>query len=351
MKKIIYILALTTVGMVQAQKQISTIYGEKINVTNTADDRNTNLATTNFVNNTVGAVLNKSVAGSANINLTTLEASNAVIVLTGAITAAIDVTVPTTSIRPFTVVNNTTGAFNVTFKTLGGNGVLITQGKSNIVYNDGTNVGLTQNDFTLNGYGGFLNKTGLTGGTVALTSTEALSDIIRLNGTLTSNLIVTIPASIIKRWTVKNNTTGSFSVRIKTPAGAAVYLAPGKPAEILGDGTNIEYAAPYPISGNVIIGGNSGTPRTSIAGTGTPYEFTISTPNDSGDLTSKSVYMNSYDLNGGYYTTYDVQRISESFDAGNNRTQYRILVKRIDGTSYTDAGWGSTSLGISYLIY
>ena len=103
-------------------------------------DNNTSLATTAFVQATVGGRLAKSVAGSATVTLSAIEAGNAMLDLTGVITANIAVVVPLSPTRAWIVFNNTTNAFTVTVKTAAGSGVLVTQGKRSLVYCDGTNV-------------------------------------------------------------------------------------------------------------------------------------------------------------------------------------------------------------------
>jgi hypothetical protein len=88
--------------------------------------------------------LSKSVAGSANITLTTAnadpaaEASNRVIELTGALTGAISVFIPATESH-YTFFNNTTGSHNLKISATGhdANGVVITQGAKTSVYCDG----------------------------------------------------------------------------------------------------------------------------------------------------------------------------------------------------------------------
>ena len=84
-------------------------------------------------------ILTKNVAGGATVNLTADEGRNGIIVLTGLLTANISVTVPATAKR-LVVVNNTTGAFTITFKTPLGTGVIVEQGSSSIVHCDATNV-------------------------------------------------------------------------------------------------------------------------------------------------------------------------------------------------------------------
>ena len=70
------------------------------------------------------------------------NARNAVIQLTGTITANIDVTIPDGIEKTYTIINNTTGAFTVEFKTVSGTGFTFSATEKNaaLVYSDGTNV-------------------------------------------------------------------------------------------------------------------------------------------------------------------------------------------------------------------
>jgi predicted secreted protein len=85
------------------------------------------------------SLLNKSVAGSSNVTLTSTEAANGIMFFTGLLTGNIDVIVPS-AVNEWTVYNNTTGAFSLTVKTAAGTGVAITQGEKRILFSDGTNV-------------------------------------------------------------------------------------------------------------------------------------------------------------------------------------------------------------------
>lgn len=98
------------------------------------------LANTEFVQSTTGGVLNKSVAGGSNVTLTVAETGNAVLNLTGALTANIAVIVPTSPTNTWVVKNATTGAFTLTVRTASGTGVAVTQGDTAILFTDGTNV-------------------------------------------------------------------------------------------------------------------------------------------------------------------------------------------------------------------
>jgi Chaperone of endosialidase len=89
------------------------------------------------------------ISGAATIALTSVdhtlttdnqgEAMRFVLILTGALTANVNVIVPAES-RVYVADNRTTGAFTVTFKTATGGGVAVDQGARTLVYADGLNV-------------------------------------------------------------------------------------------------------------------------------------------------------------------------------------------------------------------
>lgn len=137
-----------TIGLaLYARLASPTFTGSPAAPTAALGDNTTKLATTAFVQNTLGGVLSKSIAGGVNVTLTAVEAGNGILVFTGALTASISVIVPTAPTRPWVVFNNTTGAFTLTVKTASGTGVAVPQGKREIVYCDGTNVAPAFSDF------------------------------------------------------------------------------------------------------------------------------------------------------------------------------------------------------------
>ena len=84
----------------------------------------------------------------------------------------------------------------------------------------------------------------LTGGTTTLTTAQASNTIQTYSGTLLSNQIIIVP-STVQLYTVTNNTTGSFSLTIKTSAvgGATVVISQNTSLVIICDGTNVYNAA------------------------------------------------------------------------------------------------------------
>jgi hypothetical protein len=67
------------------------------------------------------------------------------------------------------------------------------------------------------------------------------NQVLKLTGTITGNVNVTIPDSIEKTYTVENATTGAFTVTFKTTSGTGVtWTATDKGTKVLySDGTNI----------------------------------------------------------------------------------------------------------------
>jgi hypothetical protein len=106
-----------------------------------------------------------------------------------------------------------------------------------------TNTNLLILEQAIGGYAGVgLNAT--TGATLVF-SNGALSNgknqIIKLTGTITSAVNVTIPDSIEKTYIIENSTVGAFAVTFKTSSGSGItWSATDKGKKILySDGTNI----------------------------------------------------------------------------------------------------------------
>jgi len=92
----------------------------------------------------IAGTVSHNTAGAADTTLTALngtadEARSHVIKLTGALTGSHNVICPLVS-KTYLVINNTTGAFTITFKGSTGTGVVCPQGSYMLLYCDGTNV-------------------------------------------------------------------------------------------------------------------------------------------------------------------------------------------------------------------
>ena len=109
------------------------------------DKTNTNL---NLIQQAIAGYQEVSIAGGAQTTALVMSdaaisnARNAVIKFTGTITGNQIVTIPDSIEKAYTIVNGTSGAFTVQFKTVSGSGPTFSATEKNImlVYSDGTNV-------------------------------------------------------------------------------------------------------------------------------------------------------------------------------------------------------------------
>jgi len=159
------------------------------------NNTNTNLQT---VDAFTAGYLSKSVAGSANVTLTTnnadptAESSNKVIDLNGTLTGNIHVFIPAVE-NNYVIYNNTSGSFTLTVAATGhaANGVAITQGAYSYLYCDGASNYNIKNifsdialeDVTLSGN---LTVTG----TTTLTDNVTASANVTVTGTMTAGTVV-----------------------------------------------------------------------------------------------------------------------------------------------------------------
>jgi hypothetical protein len=81
---------------------------------------------------------------NANVTLTPLQYGKPLIVISGALTANLNLIFPSIA-GEWTVVNNCTGNFTITCKTAAGSGVLVDVGYARQIYGDGVNVGAANN--------------------------------------------------------------------------------------------------------------------------------------------------------------------------------------------------------------
>jgi hypothetical protein len=80
----------------------------------------------------------------------------------------------------------------------------------------------------------------VTGGTLTLTSAQGANIIQEYSGVLTSNQIVVLP-STVQLYSLKNSTTGAYSLTFKTIAsgGATLTVSQSQTAFVVCDGTNV----------------------------------------------------------------------------------------------------------------
>ena len=78
--------------------------------------------------------------GGQDVALSATEYANCILEFTGALTGDINVIVPASPCRQWTVYNDTTGAHTLTVKPASGTGVAVSQGKRSVLYADGSNI-------------------------------------------------------------------------------------------------------------------------------------------------------------------------------------------------------------------
>jgi hypothetical protein len=173
------------------------------------------------------ATLTLSVANGA-----TDQARNAVINLTGAMTAGRNVVVPTSN-KLYLIKNSTTGGFATTIKTVAGTGVAIAAGTSQFVYCDGVNVvqglvGTTylaadaNNNLALNNFLFGYATTATAAATTTLTVASAYWQFFTGVTTQTIALPGTSTLVLGQAWQIVNNSTGVVTIN---SSGANLVLA------------------------------------------------------------------------------------------------------------------------------
>ena len=104
---------------------------------------------------------------------------------------------------------------------------------------DGTNTTqIATTAFVQNAVGGYLSKV-ITGGTITLTEAEASNPVIAFSGTLTSGVVIVVPATTKRIWAIYNATSGAFTLTVKTAAGNGVTVAQGKRNLVYTDGSHV----------------------------------------------------------------------------------------------------------------
>jgi hypothetical protein len=73
---------------------------------------------------------------------------------------------------------------------------------------------------------------------VTLSAAQARCEILNITGTLTGNRSVIVPDGP-QSWCVTNNTSGAFTLTVKTAAGTGIAVTQGKAADLIADGTNV----------------------------------------------------------------------------------------------------------------
>jgi hypothetical protein len=77
---------------------------------------------------------------------------------------------------------------------------------------------------------------------VTVSQLQAAYPILVISGALTGARSLILPA-VVGQWIIQNNTTGAFTLTVKTAAGTGVTATQGQSTYLYGDGTNIYFAS------------------------------------------------------------------------------------------------------------
>src|SRR5262245_24238381 len=173
-----------------------------------------------------------SVAGSADVTLSTAQARPLIQEYSGVLTGNINVIVPALPAL-YVVYNGTTGSFSLTVKTAAGTGVAVTQTTRSILYCDGTNV-VSAAGASLPLAGGTMTGA-IDGATIADVASATTCDIgaaasnsVRITGTTTITGLGTITSGTMRfirfagALTLTHNATSLI-----IPGGASITTAAG----------------------------------------------------------------------------------------------------------------------------
>lgn len=143
---------------------------------------------------------------NTSITLSSLQASKNVIVLSGTITANINIIFPAWQVS-WLVINNCTGAFSVTCRTVSGTGVSVSSGASSSIRCDGTNI-TSNNLLASNNLSDIANsasaRSNIGLGTSSVRDVGALSgqipDMSYFTSSLSTNGWAKLPSGLIIQW-------------------------------------------------------------------------------------------------------------------------------------------------------
>lgn len=188
-------------AIVQAATGTLTLSGVATGVSAAVGDNSTNLATTNFVYKVTRNNIASVVTTGGTTTLASTQYGAPQISVSGALASDAVIVLPTAG-GIFNVVNGTSGAFTVTFKTAAGSGVGVGQGTRVNLVGDGANIVAAQSAFnnttltgTTNFFGTLANSGTISGGTLAGTITNT--------GTITGG---TLAGSITNGGTISGGT-------------------------------------------------------------------------------------------------------------------------------------------------
>jgi hypothetical protein len=141
---------------------------------------------------------------------------------------------------------------------------------------------------------------------VTETSAQAQNIIQQFTGALTGNIAVIVPATV-QLYFVYNDTTGPYTLTVRTPSGTGIQVGQGQNVILYCDGTNIVNGFSYVVSSSVILATGSATSpplawqgnlNTGLYSPGTNISAFSSAGKESGQFMGSSSAVNYWELIG-----------------------------------------------------
>jgi hypothetical protein len=286
----------------------------------------------------VGAI---TVSGSTDYTLTVTngasdEARNAVLNITGTLTAAINVICPTAA-KTYIVKNGTTGGYAITLKTSAGTGISVPNGSTMMLYCNGTNV-VSGIDYLAGTATSATNATNIIGGAAGSIPYQSGSGTTSLLAASTNGYVLTLSGGL-PSWAsptatgVTTFSAGTTGLTPSTASSGAVTLA-GTLA-VANGGTGVTTST----------GTGSAVLSTSPALTGNPTAPTPTTgDNDTSIATTAFVTANCLGL-GQTWQNVTASRASNTLYTNNTGRPIAVLIS--GGTN--NSGQGVSGFSVSGL--
>jgi len=173
-------------------------------------------------------------------------------------------------------------------------------------------------------------------GNTILTAAEVRNDILEFTGALTGNRTIEVPA-IARVWIVLNNTTGAFSLTVKTAAGQGLAVTQGKRAILTCDGVDVLSA----LSDFASVGGFPAGTRMLFQQTNAPTGWTKEASATYNDAALRIV-TGSASTGGasGFSTVFAAGRTTNN-DGNGTTTAYALTIADIPSHSHQQKSRGS----------